>query len=162
MYQKTFMKKARSDTRWYMHNLHFWPWGSNSAKWRSGHLQTHMSRDTCAGTHAIPEPGNPLLPAECSAFRASSLHTHSFTHADKHTQITAGSFEDYLLLCLTTSAWVATFSLWLVLSSAAVTLNLVPGNFSTFWQEKWMFLNPGQGRWCERNETHLFQDEKPL
>ena len=154
----------------YVHSLHFWPWGSDSVKWLSGHLQTHMSRNMCAGMHAVPEPRNPLLPAECCIFRVSSLHTHRHTHSHTHThththehmQITAGSSEDYLLLHLTTSAWVATFSLWLTLSRAAVTRNPVPGNFSSFWQEQRTFPNPGQGRWWKRNESHLFQDERPL
>lgn len=69
----------------------------------------------CAGTHAVLEPGNPLVPAECSVFTGISRHTHSFTHSHTHghTWITAGSYKDHLLLCVTTAAWVATFSLWL-------------------------------------------------
>lgn len=68
----------------------------------------------CAGTHAVLEPANPLVPAECSVFTGISRHTHSFTrsHTHRHTWITPGSYKDHLLLCVTTSAWVATFSLW--------------------------------------------------
>lgn len=74
-----------------------------------------ICRHICPGMHTVPGPGNPLVPAECSVFAGISPHTCSFTHSHthRHTRIAAGSYKDHLLLRITTSAWVATSSLWL-------------------------------------------------